>query len=125
MPAMPADFAKYCVDDCNAAGLGPLMQCVADHAGQCEDAGIGQFDVSTACAQDMGPSAEQSCSDQCNATHQTCDDMCTGGHACQTCRLAGMTSCPDCPSTTYQQCIDCSSQCGLNLIGCLNHCPRQ
>ena len=121
------NFAAYCVDACNAQrGAGVTVQCIANKADECRDAGLQTANVIASCENlDAGAFAEQMCDDRCVADRKTCDDKCSGGRPCANCRNAGMPDCASvCPDAGYQDCTDCSAKCGLTYVACSAACPR-
>ena len=127
-PPMPPDWAKYCVDACNAhEGNGALASCIAGKAGECIDGGFRGIDAVIKSCESMTPppGPQKSCDDQCRATQKQCDTKCSGGDPCDQCLRAGQNCNGLCTDAGWQACLDCSAKCGLDYVACSDHCPRE
>ena len=117
------DWSSYCVDSCVQQGAGPLVQCLADGAERCRDAGneavvadcagtgSGGFDFGTACEM------------QCASQQKQCDVACVGGQRCADCWRTG-DSCAGCADAGFAVCTDCSAGCGRDYVDCARRCGR-
>lgn len=84
---------QYCVEACQTNAQGPVVDCVAQFAGACADAGLELHTVAenavAACTPDAGPTpAQQACYSQCATTSEACSNLCpldTGVDACYAC----------------------------------------
>jgi hypothetical protein len=124
-PPSPPDWAKYCVDACNAhPGNGELASCLAAKADACRDAGIDKLAVVSSCFTQTSTVPEPSCADRCTAARRTCDDACSGGKPCDQCLRMGLSCASVCTDAGWSACLDCSSQCGIDFVHCEDACPR-
>jgi hypothetical protein len=130
----PADIeqrrTRYCVDACNAdIYAGPVMQCLADSAGQCQAVEQVTHEAPTgiyaACAPEPLDAGVSACEQACQTVSDACDDQCSGGHACESCRrFAPQGGCSGvCPDAGWVTCADCSFRCHLEFLRCRDTCP--
>jgi hypothetical protein len=105
------DFGPMLSADCNAEGLGPLIQCVADKSSECGTT-TATADVVSACETQTGDlTVSADCSAACETKRQTCVAAC----------VAGLQQ----PLTTaqYTTCLSCTDTCGQTSAQCTHSCP--
>jgi hypothetical protein len=124
-PSAPPDWAKYCVDACNAsAGNGDIASCIAAKADACRDAGVDTYAIVSACFPSNKEDPEPSCADRCATERKACDTRCSGGKPCDLCLRMGGSCASVCTDAGWSACLDCSAQCGIQFVRCQDACPR-
>jgi hypothetical protein len=124
-PSAPPDWAKYCVDACNAsAGNGDIASCIAAKADACRDAGFDTYAIVSACFPSNKEDPEPSCADRCATERKACDTRCSGGKPCDLCLRMGGSCASVCTDAGWSACLDCSAQCGIQFVRCQDACPR-